>query len=194
MVVQQSLFDTGTLEQESALRVWYWDFETTLGSMRVYCTERGVRWLGFTDESLAEDAHPLAVAEASSITKEKTLLCSNVAAEIEQYLAGKRTIFSASLDVVGTSFQMSVWRELQRIHYGETISYSKQAERMNNLPAIRAIAAANGANPVAIIIPCHRVVGSNGKLVGYAGGLWRKQQLLDIERRHCGKPTELQLF
>ena len=82
---------------------------------------------------------------------------------------------------MGTSFQNQVWQALCGIPYGSTKSYKQQAILLNNLPAIRAVAAANGANRIAIVIPCHRVIGENGHLTGYAGGLWRKKWLLDFE-------------
>lgn len=101
--------------------------------------------------------------------------------ELNEYFNGKRIDFTVPLDLSGTSFQQSVWRALQTIPYGETWSYQQQAEYLNNPRAIRAVASANGCNPVSILIPCHRVIGKNGQLTGYAGGLERKQWLLDFE-------------
>jgi len=87
---------------------------------------------------------------------------------------------------LGTPFQQAVWKELITIPYGETISYQEEAERVGRPTAVRAVARVNGDNPISIIIPCHRVIGKNGKLVGYGGGLWRKERLLDLEREHAG--------
>jgi methylated-DNA-[protein]-cysteine S-methyltransferase len=101
--------------------------------------------------------------------------------QLLEYFAGSRKIFSIPLDLKGTEFQVSVWQELMKIPFGEVITYAKLAYRMGDIKKIRAVGMANGKNPAGIIIPCHRVVGKNGKLVGYGGGLWRKRWLLDFE-------------
>jgi methylated-DNA-[protein]-cysteine S-methyltransferase len=103
--------------------------------------------------------------------------------QLSEYFEGKRTQFELPLDVAGTPFQKSVWNELQRIPYGETRSYGDIAKAVGKPAASRAVGMANHNNPVAIVIPCHRVVGQNGALTGYAGGLQLKEQLLSIERR-----------
>jgi methylated-DNA-[protein]-cysteine S-methyltransferase len=103
--------------------------------------------------------------------------------QLMEYFSGSRKIFSLPLDLAGTEFQIDVWHELMKIPFGEVITYSKLAHRMGDIKKIRAVGMANGKNPVGIIIPCHRVVGKNGKLVGYGGGLWRKKWLLDFESR-----------
>jgi AraC family transcriptional regulator of adaptative response/methylated-DNA-[protein]-cysteine methyltransferase len=102
-------------------------------------------------------------------------------AQLDEYFAGKRKEFTVPLHVPGTPFQTRVWHELQQIPCGETTSYARLAERIGNPGAIRAVGRANGDNRIAIIIPCHRVIGSNGQLVGYGGGLWRKKKLLELE-------------
>lgn len=104
--------------------------------------------------------------------------------QLEEYFAGTRETFELPLVLPGTLFQQSVWEGLQMIPYGTTRSYQEQAEFLENPNAIRAVAKANGDNRIAIIIPCHRVIGKNGKLIGYGGGLWRKQYLLDHEFKH----------
>jgi O-6-methylguanine DNA methyltransferase len=101
--------------------------------------------------------------------------------QLLEYFAGYRKIFSLPLDLRGTDFQIGVWKELIKIPFGEVITYSKLAYRMGDIKKIRAVGIANGKNPVGIIVPCHRVVGKGGKLVGYGGGLWRKKWLLDFE-------------
>lgn len=93
-------------------------------------------------------------------------------------------MFSVPLVTPGSAFRKAVWKELQKIEYGTTRTYSQQAAAIGNLKSIRAVAAANGANPVAIVIPCHRVVGSGGSLTGYAGGIERKRWLLEHERKN----------
>ncbi len=103
--------------------------------------------------------------------------------QLETYFAGERTTFDLELAAVGTPFQRSVWTALCRIAYGETASYGQIAQSIGRPGASRAVGLANGSNPICIIVPCHRVVGSNGSLTGYGGGLERKQFLLDLEKR-----------
>ena len=102
--------------------------------------------------------------------------------ELDRYFAGRLRQFSTTVALNGTPFQNTVWQELQRIPYGETISYLELARRIRNPKAVRAVGLANGANPVAIIIPCHRVIGSNGSLTGFGGGLPTKRALLELEK------------
>ena len=104
--------------------------------------------------------------------------------EMEEYFKGVRRDFSVPLDLVGTEFQKLVWKKLSNIPYGETTTYAKQARGLGKSKAIRAVGSANGANKIAIVIPCHRVIGSDGKLTGYGGGLHRKKWLLDFENEN----------
>ena len=106
----------------------------------------------------------------------------DVRKELEQYFAGRLRRFTTRLAFGGTPFQNAVWRELTRIPYGETISYLDLAKRIENPRAVRAVGMANGANPIAIIVPCHRVIGSNGSLTGFGGGLPTKRALLELEK------------
>ncbi len=101
--------------------------------------------------------------------------------QLQEYFEGKRQTFDVKLNPEGTSFQKSVWNQLQHIPYGKTISYSELTLQLRDIKAIRAVANANGKNPIWIIVPCHRVIGSDGSLTGYAGGLHRKQWLLEHE-------------
>jgi len=101
--------------------------------------------------------------------------------ELRAYFAGNLRMFSVPLDMQGTEFQLSVWNHLVKIPYGETRSYAQVAEAVGRPKAVRAVGAANGSNPVAIIVPCHRVIGSGGKLTGYGGGLPLKKRLLELE-------------
>lgn len=103
------------------------------------------------------------------------------ALQIHEYFEGTRAFFSLKLNPDGTTFQKQVWNELLNIPYGKTISYLEFSKRLGDVKAIRAVASANGKNPIWIIIPCHRVIGSDGRLIGYAGGLHRKQWLLEHE-------------
>lgn len=105
--------------------------------------------------------------------------------QLGEYFRGQRTSFSLPLRVEGTGFQMKVWGALLRIPYGKTTSYRDLAAAVGNRKATRAVGGANHRNPVSIIVPCHRVVGSDGRLTGYGGGLWRKEWLLGHERKHA---------
>jgi len=104
--------------------------------------------------------------------------------QLDEYFKGKRRKFSVKLDLRGTVFQKRVWQALLKIPFGGTASYQDIAEAVGNRKAVRAVGNANGANPVAIIVPCHRVIGSDGSLVGYGSGLWRKRWLLSHEQKH----------
>jgi len=101
--------------------------------------------------------------------------------QLEDYFSGNRKTFDVPISMVGTDFQQSVWKELMEIPFGETRSYLELSQQLGNPDAIRAVASANGANAISIIIPCHRIIGSNGSLVGYAGGLDAKKRLLRLE-------------
>lgn len=110
------------------------------------------------------------------------------AEQLAEYFAGERHEFDLLLDPVGTDFQVTVWRSLSEIPYGSTVTYGEQAARIGAPTAVRAVGSANGRNPLSIVLPCHRVVGSNGALTGFAGGLASKRFLLDLEAAH-GRPT-----
>jgi len=102
--------------------------------------------------------------------------------QIEEYFSGRRTQFDLPLAAKGTDFQQSVWQALCKIPYGETWSYQQLADEIGNPKAVRAVGLANGKNPISVIVPCHRVIGKNGKLTGYAGGVETKEKLLQLER------------
>lgn len=104
--------------------------------------------------------------------------------ELDEYFKGKRKEFSVALNPKGTSFQKSVWEVLQGIPYGKTISYSEEADILKHPKAVRAVANANGKNPIPIVIPCHRVIAKGGGIGGYSGGLWRKELMLDLEQKN----------
>jgi len=115
--------------------------------------------------------------------------CTN---QLASYFSGHTETFDLALKPEGTPFQQKVWNELLKIPYGQTITYFQLAERLGDTRAIRAVGTANGRNPIAIIIPCHRVIGSGNKLTGYAGGIWRKKILLELEMKY--KPSTNTLF
>lgn len=105
--------------------------------------------------------------------------------QLQEYFQGKRYNFQLNMQQEGTPFRTQVWNELLKIPYGKTISYLQLAQRIGNPKSVRAVGNANGNNNLAIIVPCHRVIGSNGSLTGYAGGLWRKKWLLDLENKNA---------
>ena len=113
-----------------------------------------------------------------------TELLSMATIQLDEYFQGKRTTFSLPFKLTGTPFQLVVWKELQNIPYGQTTSYKEIAQKINKPKACRAVGMANNKNPLPIIIPCHRVIGSNGKLIGYADGLKLKNYLLELEKSH----------
>ncbi|GII54820.1 methylated-DNA--protein-cysteine methyltransferase [Planotetraspora thailandica] len=111
---------------------------------------------------------------------------AEVVEQLAAYFAGRRTVFDLPMTLTGTPFQQHVWAALRRIPHGETITYGQLADQIGRPAAVRAVGLANGKNPIGIIVPCHRVVGSTGGLVGYGGGLDRKRRLLDFEREISG--------
>ena len=113
--------------------------------------------------------------------------------QLREYFAGERTAFDLPLEPAGTTFQLATWMQLRDIPYAETISYGQLALRVGNPNASRAVGLANGRNPISIVVPCHRVIGSDGSLTGYGGGLDRKKLLLDLERRVAGLTPAAQL-
>jgi methylated-DNA-[protein]-cysteine S-methyltransferase len=142
-------------------------YNSPIGTIRVEYSERGISDLVFKD---GPEMESLEIEMASQVTT-----------QLDEYFLRKRTAFDLPLDIRGTDFQKKAWMELLKIPYGRTISYKELSFRVGNLKAIRAVGTANGANPISIIIPCHRVIGSDGSLTGYAGGLWRKKWLLHHE-------------
>jgi methylated-DNA-[protein]-cysteine S-methyltransferase len=144
-------------------------FNSPIGFINIEYSERGISSLVFIDGP-----------EMESPSNEME---SRLIQQLDEYFNKKREIFDLPLDLQGTDFQKRVWNELLKIPFGKTISYKELSLRLGDIKAIRAVAAANGANPVSIIVPCHRVIGSDGSLTGYAGGLWRKRWLLEHESK-----------
>jgi AraC family transcriptional regulator of adaptative response/methylated-DNA-[protein]-cysteine methyltransferase len=157
-------------------------FETPLGPVFSCAVEEGICLFEFTDRRMLE-------SELKMLTKSLNGTIVNgdhhhfdiLKKEIREYFNKERKEFSVPLYPVGTDFQKNVWNELLRIPYGKTRSYKQQAVALKNPNAVRAVANANGMNKIAVIIPCHRVIGDDGHLTGYGGGLWRKKYLLDLE-------------
>lgn len=147
--------------------------ETPLGPLMVAESERGVARIAFTQ---ADD--PL----RPGADWRQGALRTPAVRQLEEYFAGRRQTFAFDLDPQGTPFQLEVWRALMEIPYGETWSYGQLARRLGRPNASRAVGAANGRNPLPVVVPCHRVIGANGSLTGYAGGLRFKQGLLELEQ------------
>lgn len=161
---------------------------TPLGPLLAGATEDGICLLEFVDRRMIEtQIKRLKKLFNAELIPGSSHHFRQLEQEITEYFAGTRKEFTVPLVIAGTEFQKQVWSTLQTIPYGETRSYKQQSEIIGNPQAIRAVARANGDNRIGIIIPCHRVIGSNGELVGYGGGLWRKHYLLNLEKENRGK-------
>ncbi|MFC3193270.1 methylated-DNA--[protein]-cysteine S-methyltransferase [Marinicella sediminis] len=143
-------------------------YESPLGPITITATRRGISSLYFKPP------------EQADCPNEHTSMCAQ---QLDAYFQGQQTSFDVPLDVNGTAFQKQVWQALQDIPYGQVASYRDIAIAIGNPKAMRAVGAANGKNPVSIVVPCHRVIGADGSLTGYAGGLSRKQHLLQLEAK-----------
>lgn len=156
--------------------------ETPLGTMIACGVAQGICLLEFTDRKMLEtELKAIAKLLNASIVQGTNPHFDLLKRQLDEYFAGQRRVFSVPLVTPGTEFQQDVWRALQTIPYGTTLSYQQQALALQRPGAVRAVAAANGLNRLAILVPCHRVIGSDGQLTGYGGGLWRKKWLLDLE-------------
>lgn len=168
------------------------EINTPLGPMIGGTTTEGVCLLEFINRiRLEKELVDLQKMLNAIIIAGRNQYSDQLEKEVGEYFEGKRKVFSVPVHTPGNEFSKSVWRMLMNIPYGQTWTYKKQAEMLNNPKAIRAIGTTNGRNRLAIIIPCHRVIGSNGSLVGYAGGIEKKKWLLNFEREHSEKPAGL---
>ncbi len=145
-------------------------YKSPCGDLEIGYDEEGVAFVNLNAARYAEES------------QENTTLSKEIKRQFDEYFSGKRKTFDLPLNVEGTEFQKTVWNELRKIPFGETRSYGAIAAAIGNPKASRAVGMANNKNRIAIIIPCHRVIGANGKLVGYAGGLEMKKKLLDLEK------------
>ena len=169
--------------------------ETPLGEMIAGATEEGICLLEFNDRKiLPAEYKDLIRLLNTTIEEGDNKHLKVLRKQLKEYFDGKRKEFTIPLVTPGTSFQQTIWKELHNIQYGSTMSYLEQSLALNQPDAIRAVANANGKNRIAIVIPCHRVVGSDGRLTGYGGGLKRKKWLLDHEKKYSGQAVELSLF
>ena len=153
----------------------YCTLPTPIGTLRLRASDLGLIAVDHMNQQEPEDS--------SWTLHDKHPILTQARQELQEYFQGQRESFSTALAPVGTPFQLSVWKALQTIPYGKTASYLDIAEAIGNPKAVRAVGAANGKNPLSIFIPCHRVIGKSGKLVGYAGGMDAKRTLLDLEQR-----------
>ena len=153
-------------------------YKSPLGPIEILGSQDSIIALDFVEEMLPEDG-------------ELTFCVKECLKQIDEYFRGDRREFFLNLQPVGTDFQKSVWRQLEQIPYGKTTSYGKIADVIGKPNASRAVGSANGKNPLAIIVPCHRVIGSDGSLTGYGGGVWRKRWLIGFERGEIQPPTDI---
>jgi methylated-DNA-[protein]-cysteine S-methyltransferase len=142
-------------------------FKTPLGIAKIVGDENGISVISIADEGTVSETVPEVLQDAVS--------------QLNDYFEGKRTDFDFKLNPQGTEFQQKVWNALLEIPFGKTCSYMDLSKKLGDVKAIRAVASANGKNPLWIVVPCHRVIGTDGSLTGYAGGLWRKKWLLEHE-------------
>ncbi len=150
--------------------------QSPVGELKLVASDKGLVAVLWPNDS------PRRVRLEEAVTDERHSILIETERQLQEYFNGKRKNFSIPLDMRGTRFQKDVWGVLLSIPFGDTRTYAQLATKLGNPRATRAVGAANGRNPVSIIVPCHRVIGSSGKLTGFAGGLTVKAQLLDLER------------
>ena len=161
--------------------------DTPLGAMVAVADDRHLHVLEFFDRSIfARQVTAVCRASGRPLDEGRTAITDQIQAELQAFFAGTSGAFHTPLKLLGTDFVQSVWRALQVVPAGETRSYGALSRDIGNPRAVRAVAQANGANRLALILPCHRIIGADGSLTGYGGGLWRKRWLLEHEARHFG--------
>jgi methylated-DNA-[protein]-cysteine S-methyltransferase len=153
-------------------------YNSPVGSIEINIADGFIYEIIFIDSEEKQTKTPSAIVSAESIK-----ILNQCIAQLDEYFSGKRKNFDLPIRQKGTEFQQKVWTELMQIPYGKTISYLQLAQRLGNVKTIRAAASANGRNQLSIVVPCHRVIGSDGSLTGYGGGLPRKKWLLDHEAK-----------
>jgi len=167
------------------IKYYFTKIDTPLGSMFSCSSDLGVCLLEFPErKKIDSQFQSLHKYFKCDFEDNETPILVNLKNELSEYFAGKRQIFTVPLHFVGTDFQKKVWHELVRIPFGKTVSYKELAEKTGNVHAVRAVANANAFNKISIIVPCHRVIGSDGSLTGYASGLQKKRWLIDHEKNN----------
>ena len=171
------------MKKNKMVKLYKKRINTPIGEMLAIATDEAICMLDFVDsKNWLKDQEILVKHYEATQVDEDSLLLSELEKQLREYFAKERKEFSLPLALMGTSFQEEVWKVLQTIPYGEVRSYKEQATAVANPKGVRAVANANGKNRISIVIPCHRVIGSDGTLTGYASGIERKQFLLDLER------------
>ena len=169
--------------------------ESPIGELIAGATEEGVCLLEFTDRRRASrECRDLVKLLKQPLEEGDNEHLRILRKQLNDYFDGNLKVFTVPLVTPGTNFQQTVWNELLEIPFGSTRSYQEQANILNKPDSVRAVANANGMNRISIVIPCHRVIGSDGRLTGYGGGLKRKKWLLDHEKKYSGKAFEMTLF
>ena len=156
--------------------------KTPIGPLFLSEENNALTGISFSDK----DTRTYQAGRQAEIKEQETPVLAETKRQLEEYFAGKRKEFDLPLSMRGTSFQKMVWEELLKIPYGETVTYGEIAARINNPRAGRAVGMANHHNPISIVVPCHRVIGADGRLTGYGGGLQIKESLLDLEKKYRG--------
>lgn len=157
------------------MSLYFREVKSPVGKLKIVASDEGLRAILWPDDD------PARVRFETAPRLSSTPLIASVTEQLDDYFAGRRTRFEVELDLRGTDFQLAVWRELVRIGYGRTTTYGDLAKRVGRPTGARAVGAAVGRNPVSIVVPCHRVIGANGQMTGFAGGLASKTRLLTIE-------------
>jgi AraC family transcriptional regulator of adaptative response/methylated-DNA-[protein]-cysteine methyltransferase len=171
------------------------NINTPVGELTAVAVEEGLCILEFTDsKSFTNNLEQSGLSQQPGSISSENKHFIDLRTQLVEYFNGIRKAFTIPLIPQGTEFQKTVWNELLNIPFGSTRSYLEQASEMKKSESVRAVANANGMNPICILIPCHRVIGSDGRLTGYSGGLHRKKWLLDHEKRFSGQPVNGSLF
>lgn len=179
----KSIFGVSPAQSKSQQVIDFTRIETSLGTMIACAVPQGICLLEFTDRKMLEtELKTLARILNANIIQGSNPHFEQLERELQEYFDGDRKEFTVPLYMPGTNFQKLVWQELRQIPYGVVRSYKEQALALQKPEAIRAVANANGMNRISIIIPCHRVIGADGELTGYGGGIWRKRKLLELEK------------
>jgi methylated-DNA-[protein]-cysteine S-methyltransferase len=154
------------------MEIYFANFSSPIGNIEIIASKHAIQALHFIE-----------IRNVPSLQLPKIVY--DCIRQLEEYFSGQRKVFSINTEQNGTDFQKLVWKKLEEIPYGKTTSYLEIAKRAGDEKSARAVGSANGKNKIPIIIPCHRIIGTNDSLIGYSGGLWRKQWLLDHEKKHA---------
>ncbi len=167
------------------MKTYFTEFASPLGTLQLRGTEAALTGVFMENHRHVLPPSAEALRDGAPLREARR--------QLEEYFSGERHVFSLALKMEGTDFQQRVWEALRAIQFGETISYGELARRIGHPRAVRAVGLANGRNPISIVVPCHRVIGANGKLTGYGGGMERKQFLLTLEKSGPFAETALRI-